>query len=127
MKIDGRFSKMSSWLGFLCTLMILIVIALYAYLKAWILLQRKDVKLVQIMHDSHHSAELEFGYENGLNIAAAFSAYDNQRERILDPSYGELVFMASDWRLEADGTTTLNRKILESHPCTRAELGLEED
>ena len=95
MKIDGRFSKMSSWLGASCTLMILIVIVLYAYLKAWILLQRKDVNIVQIMHDSHHSAEMQFNFDNGLNFAAAFTGYDNEMERILDPSYGELVFTVS--------------------------------
>ena len=82
---------------------------------------------MQIMHDGHHPPEQEFGYDNGLNIAAAFTAYDNERERILDPSYGELVFLVSDWSLNEDGTTTLFRKIPESHPCTRAELGLEDN
>ena len=33
----------------------------------------------------------------GLNLAIAFSEYDDETEPILDKSYGRLVFIAYEW------------------------------
>ena len=77
-------------MGALCTLLIFIIIGLYAYLKVVTLLARKDVNIVQVLHSNYHSEKFEFGYEDGFNIAFAFTKFDNEVERILDPSYGEL-------------------------------------
>ena len=90
MKIDGRYSALSTWMGALCTLLIFIIIGLNTYLKVVTLLSRKDVNIVQVLHANYHSEEFEFGYEDGFNVAFALTKYDNEVERILDPSYGEL-------------------------------------
>ena len=58
----------------------------------------------------------------------AFIAYDNASERILDPSYGELVYRHHSWGIEEDGSTVFEKFIkLDSHQCSRAELGLDQD
>ena len=42
---------------------------------------------------AHHYAEdYVFNFEQGLNFAFAFTAYDNVKEDILDPSYGKIIF-----------------------------------
>ena len=46
-----------------------------------------------------------FDYEQGFNVAVAFSAYDSEREPILDPSIGELYFAVAKWgsRIDENG------------------------
>ena len=90
MKIDGQSDRLSSWMGAICSLLILLVIAIYAYMKLNTLMLRSDMDIVQILHDTYYDYDYEFSYKNGFNIAAAFTSYDNEEERILDPSYGEL-------------------------------------
>ena len=50
---------------------------------------------------------------NGFNVAAAFTAYDNESENILDPSYGELVFNHYWWGSEG-GSFESGRRRVES-------------
>ena len=38
-----------------------------------------------------------FNYDDGLNFAIAFTAFDSETEPILDKSYGEIVFKAYEW------------------------------
>ena len=47
--------------------------------------------------DLHLTDDDEFGSQNGLNIAVAFTAYDNETEWSLDPTVGELVFNSFSW------------------------------
>lgn len=44
-----------------------------------------------------------FNYESGLNIAVAFTSFDNGKEPILDKSYGELVFNEYTWGRDEQG------------------------
>ena len=45
----------------------------------------------------------EFNLESGLNLAVAFTAWDNVKENILDPTFGSLVFKAYQWGFDQDG------------------------
>ena len=62
---------------------------------------------------------------NGMNFAIAFTAYDNERESILDPSYGRLIFNHYSWGPDQNGTYKSIRKEIPSHTCSTEELGLE--
>lgn len=69
-----------------------------------------------------------FTYRNGLNIAAAFTAYDGEMEWMLDPSYGEIVFKHFSWGEDPeDGSFFDNRVKKKKHVCSREELGLTEN
>ena len=58
----------------------------------------------------------------------AFTAFDDGKEWILDPTYGELRFRASEWGVYPNSTTYWHPAIiLESHICSREELGLDKD
>ena len=83
--------------------------------------------VVQILHDTYYDDDYEFSYKDGFNIAAAFTAYDNEEERTLDPSYGELVFEVTEWGNYPNGTYFYNERRIETHECTRTELGLDQD
>lgn len=66
-----------------------------------------------------------FDASKGLNVAIAFTAFDNEQENILDPSYGELVFREYKWGATDDGEYFISYDKIETHTCTRDELGLE--
>ena len=57
-----------------------------------------------------------------------FTAYDNTKEWILDPTYGDLVIKQKGWGTNPeDGSFFRIDETMDSHICTREELGLEED
>ena len=59
-----------------------------------------------------------FSYENGLNMAVAFTAYDNDDSYTLDLSYGEIIFKSYTWGEDADGNVSSTHEIIESTVCT---------
>ena len=68
----------------------------------------------------------EFTYDQGLNIAVGFTAYDNEVNWSLDPAFGTLVINSYEWGYRADGSAFTERKPIGTHNCTREELNLEE-
>ena len=68
----------------------------------------------------------EFGYDQGMNFAVAFTAYNNVREPILDPEYGYIYARANQWGLDEDGKFKSQKIPIPMHTCTREELGLDE-
>eukprot|EP00354_Favella_ehrenbergii_P012467 CAMPEP_0170453360 /NCGR_PEP_ID=MMETSP0123-20130129/1963_1 /TAXON_ID=182087 /ORGANISM="Favella ehrenbergii, Strain Fehren 1" /LENGTH=142 /DNA_ID=CAMNT_0010715697 /DNA_START=180 /DNA_END=608 /DNA_ORIENTATION=- len=92
-----------------------------------VLLEKKDIDIVSTINELHYGDDFVFSYDNGFNIALAFTAYDSEREQILDPSYGELVFNSYEWGPNPDGSYFTRRERLEAHICTREELGIDEN
>ena len=60
-------------------------------------------------------------------MAVAITAYDSEREYILDKSIGELNFMAYEWGEDENKEVYVRKNIIPSHICTKEELGLEGD
>ena len=50
-----------------------------------------------------------FDYNQGLNLAMAFTAYDDETEPILDKSYGEIIFQEYSWGVNEDGSYFLSQ------------------
>ena len=59
-----------------------------------------------------------FSFENGLNIAVAFTAYDNDESYLLDPSYGELIFHTYSWGEKPDGEVWSTHERIQAAVCT---------
>ena len=77
------------------------------------------------MKDLHFKDTDEFTYkDDGLNIAIAFTAFDNTEEWMLDATYGELEINSYEWGYDEDGKPFTARKPLNVHNCTREELNL---
>ena len=107
----------------------MLVISMYTYQKAEVLMLRKDVDVLQTVKESYYSTDYVFSYENGFNIAVAFTAYDSNPEPILDPTYGEIVYNHYKWGPDVGENDTYGSKRLplKSHQCTSTELGLDDD
>ena len=70
---------------------------MYTYLKADVLYNKKDVDILSTINDNFFTPDYELNYQNGFNIAAAFTGFDSETEDILDPTYGEIVFLHYYW------------------------------
>ena len=56
-----------------------------------------------------------------------FTAFDDNPEPILDPTYGELLIRYTRWGENPDGTYYDEFIPLNTHPCSNEDLGLNED
>ena len=92
MKIDEDESILQSTMGSILSIIMLFLIGLYAYQKTEVFLLKKGVDITSATNDSFFDDEYEFNYDNGLNFAMAFTAYDQVTEPILAPEYGKIVF-----------------------------------
>ena len=82
-------------------------------------LKKKDVDVLSTVNDRFYSSDDVINYQNGFNIAVAFSAFDSNPEPLLDQSYGELVFKHYFWGHREDGSYGSDRELINSsHNCT---------
>ena len=58
---------------------------------------KKGVDIASATNDSFFDPDFKFSYEDGLNFAMAFTAYDEDREPTLTPEYGKIVFNEVSW------------------------------
>ena len=112
-------------MGSICSLILFTIVLMYTYLKADTLIKRKDVDILSTIKDTHFLPDYEFNFDKGFNFAVAFTAYDSNQERILDPTIGEIVFNHYEWGPQPDGSYLSERRRVQHHACTREELGLE--
>ena len=75
------------------------------------------------MEELHYSDSYQFSHENGFNIAAGLTEFDNETLNILDPTIGELVFNNFSW--DENFVSTHTR--LESQTCSRKQLSIDGD
>ena len=119
MKLDNGDDVVRSVMGSICSILVLAVVVLYMYQKTDVLISKKDVDVLSTINDSHFNPDYIFGYEEGFNMAVAFTAYDNDPEPIEDPTIGELVFNHYTWGPQPDGSYFSERaRIKNQHTCT---------
>ena len=123
MRVDDGKIAHGSYAGFFCTVILTLLIASYTYQKIDVLENKKDVDILATTTHSHFTPDYIFDHTRGFNIAAAFTAYDSNPERIDDERYGKLVFNHYYWGQQPDGTYGSGRKPFGYHPCTDEELG----
>ena len=113
-------------MGTFCTLIWVAIIVMFAWQKTDILINKKSVSILSTTKDLYYSDQDEFKFKDGLNIAVAFTAFDNVTEWSLNPRMGELVITSYEWGIE-DGKPWTDRKPVSYHNCTREELSLDGD
>ena len=69
-----------------------------------------------------HTSRLMFGSQE-----KTLTAYDEDPEISLDPTYGSIVFSHWGWGPQNDGKFAVKREPIESHSCSRVELGLDRE
>ena len=62
-----------------------------------VMISKKDVDILSTIKESYFDESFIFNHEDRFNVAVAFTAYDNELEWILDPSYGSLTFYDYSW------------------------------
>ncbi len=103
MKLDREKETLYTSVGTLCTILVYIIVLLYTYLKFDVWIQKKDVDIMQTNMIGYLDADYTVDYDKVLNVAIAFTAYDNESEPILDKKFGELIFNAYEWGINEDG------------------------
>ncbi len=92
MRLDHGSLHLTSWGGAICSIFLFVTISAYFFQKLDILINKRDVDLIQVTTFNAHTYEEQFDASMGLNFAAAFIKYDGKTEPIDDPTIGELVF-----------------------------------
>ena len=87
---------------------------------------KKGVDIVQVTEENHFDADYEFTAKQGFQVAFAFTHFFAPFLSGLDPSIGEIKFSRVSLGQGDNGLPFVTQTELESHPCTREELGLEE-
>ena len=127
MRLDKGSMKLSSWVGTLCSCFLFLLIGAYAVQKLDILVNKREVDLIYMTASNALTYTDKFDSSMGFNIAAAFTAYDDETEPIDDPTVGSVVFNHYKWGENSDGSLYAGRYLIKSHRCTRKELGLDRD
>ena len=103
MKLDAGVEALPSKAGFIFSLILLIVVTGYAVQKTDILINRKDIDIMSVIKKDYYSEDEQFQHSQGLEFAVALTAYDGERESILDPSIGELIFETYEFGVDKFG------------------------
>ena len=123
MKLDSGDESMKTLTGSLCSILLLMVTIFYASLKFDILMAKKEVRIVSAVEDMYFSDTDQLDYSDGMNIAAGFWTGSDE---LLDPSYGELIFVKQSWGYDADGNWNDKVEQIQDHACTQDELNISE-
>ena len=84
-------------MGSVCSLLLIIIVSAYAYIKIDVFLLKKGMNIMTSTQNDFYDSNFTFDYSAGLNLAFAFTAYDSETEDILDPSYGKISFIRYEW------------------------------
>lgn len=128
MNLDKDSTELTSWLGSFFTFLIFAVISAYIYYKVGVLLNKQDIDILETSNFLALTDDDQINFDKGLNIAVALITDDSDKEELFnDPTIGEIVFNHYKWGKTPDGKHISGRYRIESHPCTREELGLDGD
>ena len=128
MNIDDDVSAVKSRTGCIFTLFLILLTLLYTYQKIEVLVEQSDTSIAIHEEEDHFSDTYKFGYDQGFNIAVAFTGYNNLRENELPPEIGYFRYRVWEWGYHSNNQTYWGRHtVLDSHNCSREELGLDGD
>ena len=88
MRFDKGTEALTSWVGSFCSLFLFAIVLAYTYQKMDVLIGKKDVDVLQTTTFQALTDNDKFDFNNGLNIAVAYTAYDSVIEPFEDPTIG---------------------------------------
>ena len=93
-------------MGALCSILLIIILLTYTGYKIYILQGKQSIDIVQAVRENKFDDTRVFGAQQGLNFAVAVSnAYDpTLKSSFIDPSYGKIVVLKTEWGRKQDGT-----------------------
>ena len=104
MHIDDGKRTLPSKMGSLCSILLTVLLIMYAGYKISILEGKKSIDIVQAVQENHFDDTHIFTNQQGLNIAiAVFSYFNPDYQQPIDPSYGKIIFKKSQWGVDDQG------------------------
>ena len=100
MQIHGDADELPSIIGLFFTFVFGAVMLGYTILKFEILVNRTEADMMSTVREAYYDSDFVIDASQNLNIAVAFTAYDNERESELDPSIAELIIHYRSWKLD---------------------------
>ena len=119
MKIDKGHSIMLTSVGSIFTFILFIIVGLYTYQKTNIMIGRTDDHVMTSIQDSFFDLDYKFDYKHGLNIAAALTAFDDEKENTLSPDIGRIVFKQYHWGVDTNEKYFVTTDYLPAHVCSK--------
>ena len=89
------------------------------------MLRRTDDYVMTSTQDPFFDLDYRFGYEQGFNVAVAFTAIENRAEDILTPDIGRIVYKQFAWGSFDAIESFYAQDYLPTHVCTNEELGID--
>ena len=69
MKLSDGEDGVTSWMGTLCSIFLVIVLVMYTAQKIQVLVDKKGVSILTALNDSVLDPDFKFSYKQGFNIA----------------------------------------------------------
>ena len=91
------------------------------------MIKRTDDYVMASTQDSFFDLDYRFGFEQGFNIAIAFTSFDSKNENILTPDIGRIVYKQFAWGSADAIESFYAQDYLPTHVCTNEELGIDQE
>ena len=115
--ISSEKQQINSGLGAFCTVLILIVVSLFTYQKAEILISNKEMRLVEFTMKNYYDGSEFFTEQDGLAIA--FATPD-----VIDPTYYTVQAGYMHWGYSETEGFYSSVEPIQTHQCSLEELGI---
>ena len=123
---EGK-KKQTTILGTSFTIFLYFIVGIYSIQQFIIMRENKKIDMITATSEYFFAETDDFNESQGLNIAMAFTGYDNEEEWILPREIGTLMFQIYEWGPDENGQFRSKKKNLTTHVCTEEELGLNDN
>ena len=118
MDIKDGTDSLKTGVGAIFTVFLFMVVLIYTYLRFDVFYNKQKMEILMTTEQQYLNDSFEFKTKNGFTIATMFTAYDDNPNPILDPTYGELLIRYTRWGENPDGTFYDEFIDLPTHYCT---------
>ena len=127
MKLDDQIRTLPTLAGLISTICVILVVSSYSMIQFEKLVLKEGEDILETTKEDFFDDTHELTFEDGINFAVGLSSFDTNTEPILDPQYGELVFLKRRWKFsQEEGELEDHNEVINTHTCTREELGLDD-
>ena len=97
MKLDKGVMTLSTWSGLFFTVLLMLIVGGFTYQKVEGLITQRYIDVLSVLQENYFDFNYVYDTSKGFDLAIGFTAFDSNKEVILDPSIGELQFVAYEW------------------------------
>ena len=121
MKLDDQIRTLPTLAGLISTICVILVVSSYSMIQFEKLVLKEGEDILETTKEDFFDDTHELTFEDGINFAVGLSSFDTNTEPILDPQYGELVFIKRRWKFsQEEGDQNLPRGLLRAPQGSRS-------